>query len=155
MEAVKNNQTQYSYELYINAPVGKVWKGLVDGDLTKQYVYGTRLQSNLKKGSSYAYVGEGNFTAVDGQILEVEPEKRLAMTWRAHWGEAVSKDPASRVTYELSPAGPSTTKLRMVHDDFESENATYRESAAGWPVILSSLKTLLETGKPLQLKTGA
>ena len=77
------------------------------------------------------------------------------LPWRAHWGETVSKDPASRVTYEPSPAGPSTTKLRIVHDDFESEIATYRESVAGWPVILWSLKTLLETGQPLQLKTGA
>lgn len=151
---MKNNQPKYSYELYISAPVGKVWKGIVDGDLTKQYVYGTRLESNLKKGSSYAYVGDGNFKVVDGEILEVEPEKRLVMIWRAHWDEAVSKDPASRVTYELSPAGPSATRLRVVHDDFESENATYRGSAEGWPVILSSLKTLLETGKPLQMQSA-
>ena len=143
---MRNNPPEYSYELYISAPVGKVWKGITDGDLTKQYVHGTRLESNFKKGSSYADVGDGNFKSVDGEILEVDPEKRLVMTWRAHWDDSVSKDPASRVTYELSPAGPSATKLRVVHDGFQSENATYRGSAQGWPVILSSLKTLLERG---------
>lgn len=102
--------------------------------MTKHYVYGTRLQSNLKKGSSYVYVGDGNFTAVDGQILEVEPEKRLVMTGRAHWDDAVSKDPASRVTYELSPAGPNATKLRMVHDEIrERERDSSRNRSGGGP----------------------
>src|SRR5262249_48247745 len=138
----------YSYDIYISAPVGNVWKGLVDGEITKQYVYGTRFDGKLKKGASYALVGEGDFKVVDGEILEVEPEKRLVMTWKAHWDDSVAKDPASRVTYELSAAGP-WTKLHLVHDDFDQQTATYTGSVEGWPLMLSSLKSILETGKPL------
>jgi uncharacterized protein YndB with AHSA1/START domain len=143
---------QFSYDVYIGAPVGKVWNGLVDGEQTKHYVYGTRLDGKLKKGTPYAYVGDGDFRMVDGEIIEVEPEKRLVMTWKAHWDEAVAKDRASRVAYELTPAGPATTKLRLVHDDFDGATATYTGSVEGWPLILSSLKSLLETGKPLETK---
>jgi uncharacterized protein YndB with AHSA1/START domain len=71
------------------------------------------------------------------------------MTWQAHWDDSVGKDRASRVTYELSPAGASTTKLRVVHDDFDGQTATYTGSTAGWPLMLSSLKSLLETGRAL------
>jgi uncharacterized protein YndB with AHSA1/START domain len=147
-----NKKLEYTYDIYINAPVGKVWKGIVDGDMTRQYVYGTRLQSKLAKGAPYAYVGDGDFHVVDGEILDIDPEKRLVMTWSAHWDESVAKDRASRVAYELSAAGPSTTKLRVVHDDFDGPTATYTGSTEGWPLMLSSLKTLLETGKALPAK---
>jgi uncharacterized protein YndB with AHSA1/START domain len=140
---------EYSYDIYIAAPIGKVWNGIIDGEMTKHYVYGTRLQSRLTKGAPYAYIGDGDFKVVDGDILEVEPKKRLVMTWRAHWDDSVGKDRASRVSFELSPAGSSTTKLRVVHDDFEGPTATYAGSIAGWPLMLSSLKSLLETGKAL------
>ena len=145
---------EFTYDIYIGAPAAKVWKGIVDGDMTKHYVYGTRLESKLKKGAAYAYVGDGEFRVVDGEILEVEPEKRLTMTWRAHWDDSVAKDRASRVTYELSAAGPATTLLHLVHDDFDGPTATYSGSihAGGWPLMLSSLKSLLETGKPLVTK---
>lgn len=138
-----------TYDIYIGAPIGKVWKGIVDGDMTKHYVYGTRLESKLKKGAPYAYLGEGGFKVVDGEILEIEPEKRLVMTWRAHWDESVAKDRPSRVSYELNAAGPSTTRLHVLHDDFDGQTATYTGSVDGWPLMLSSLKSLLETGKPL------
>jgi uncharacterized protein YndB with AHSA1/START domain len=142
----------YSYEIYIGASASKVWQGLVDGELTREYVYGTRFQSKLRKGAPYAYVGDGDFKVVDGEILDVEPEKRLAMTWKAHWDEASGADRASRVRYELEASGPKTTRLKLVHDDFDGETATYKSSAESWPLLLSSLKTLLESGKPLPTK---
>jgi uncharacterized protein YndB with AHSA1/START domain len=145
-ETVKD--TAFTYEIYIGAPAAKVWKGLIDGDMTKQYVYGTRFKGQLKKGAPYAFLGDGDFKVVDGEILEVEPEKRLVMTWNAQWDEAVSKGRPSRVTYELSKAGLST-RLRLVHDTFETQTATYSGSVDGWPLMLSSLKSILETGKPL------
>jgi hypothetical protein len=71
------------------------------------------------------------------------------MTWRAHWDDSVAKDPASRVAYKLTPAGSTMTKLRVVHDEFEGPTATYAGSLESWPLLLSSLKSLLETGNPL------
>lgn len=149
---MSKEQLKYEYEIYIGAPIERVWQGLTDGDLTRQYVYGTRLQANLKKDAPYAFVGDGDFRVVDGQILEVKSNSRLAMTWRAHWDQSVSGDPESRVAYDLSSAGPGVTKLRVTHDQFDHETATYRGSIEGWPLMLSSLKTLLESGKALPVK---
>lgn len=143
---------EFTYEIYIGAPVAKVWKGIVDGEMTKHYLYGTRLESKLTKGAPYAYLGDGGFKVVDGEILEIEPEKRLVMSWKAHWDDSVEKDRPSRVSYELSGAGPSTTKLHILHDEFDSQTATYSGSVDGWPLMLSSLKSLIETGRPLETK---
>ncbi len=139
----------YAYSIYIGAPFAKVWKGIVDGGMMKHYVYGSRLESKLKKGTPYAYVGDGGFKVVDGEILNIETEKRLVISWNAHWDESVAKDRPSRVTFELCAAGPSTTKLHVVHDDFDGQTSTYSGSVEGWPLTVSSLKSLLETGKPL------
>ncbi len=141
---------RFAYELYIAAPAARVWKGLVDGEMTERYVYGTRLQSALKRGAPYAYVGEGGFEPVSGEILEVEPGRRLVMSWSARWDADVSKDRPSRVTYELEAVGPETTRLQLRHEGFEGATATYTSSVSAWPMLMSSLKTLLETGKPLQ-----
>jgi uncharacterized protein YndB with AHSA1/START domain len=138
-----------TYDIYIGVPIAKVWEGIVDGEMTKHYVYGTRFESKLMKGAPYAYVGDGGFKVVDGEILDIEPEKRLVMSWKAHWDDSVAKDRPSRVSYELCAAGPSTTKLYLIHDDFEGKTATYAGSIDGWPLMMSSLKSLLETGKPL------
>ena len=97
-------------------------------------------------------VGDGDFKVVDGEILDIEPEKRLVMSWKAHWDDSVAKDRPSRVRYELSAAGPATTRLHVVHDGFDGQTATYSGSVDGWPLMLSSLKSLLETGKPLATK---
>jgi len=150
MAVAKN--VEFTYDIYIGAPMDKVWKGIIDGEMTRHYVYGTRLETELKKGATYAYVGDGGFRVVDGEILEIEPEKRLVMSWKAHWDDAVAKDRPSRVSYELSSAGPSTSRLHFVHDSFDGETATYAGSVDGWPLMLSSLKSLLETGKPLTTK---
>ena len=142
------NGIGYEYEIVIGAAPAEVWRGLVDGDITRQYVYGTRFEGDLRPGAAYAYVGDGGFRVVDGAIVDVQDEKRLVMTWSAHWDGSVEHDRPSRVTFELAAAGPST-KLRLVHDDFDAETATFLGSADAWPLMLSSLKTVLETGRPL------
>lgn len=146
-----SNDLAITYDIFIGAPVDKVWTGIVDGEMTKHYVYGTRLKTTLKEGSHYAYLADGDFSVVDGEILEVEPEKRLLMTWKANWDESVAKDNASQVLFEISPRGASVTRLQVTHNGFEGKTATYTGSIDGWPFMLSSLKSLLETGKPLEL----
>lgn len=150
-----SNAPEFTYEIYIAASARDVWRGLVDAEMTEKYVYGTRLKSSLGRGSRFAYVGEGAFEAVTGEILEVEPEKRLVMRWQAHWDEQVATDRPSRVTYELSPAGPAMTRLRVHHDSFEGRTATYTSSIDGWPWMMSSLKSLLETGQALKTPAPA
>src|SRR5260370_3307149 len=130
------NNLEFTYDIYVGAPVAKVWKGIVDGEMTKHYVYGTCLESKLKKGAPYAYVGDGDFKVVDGEILEIEPEKRLVMSWKAHWDDSAANDRPSSVSYELSAVGPSTTKLHLVHDDFQAPTATYSGSVEPCPLMM-------------------
>lgn len=147
---MKNDKLILKYDIYIAAPVDKVWKALTDGSQTKQYFYGGRVTSSFKKGAAIAYLGDGEFNLLDGEVLEVTPEKRLVTTFQARWDDKVSKDKPSRVVWDLSPMGEAT-RITLVHDRFAGETSTYHQSADGWNVILSSLKTYLETGKPLNL----
>ncbi|HVZ49775.1 MAG TPA: SRPBCC family protein [Gemmatimonadaceae bacterium] len=148
--AGRNGRTVFTYELYIAASSKAVWRAIVDPDMTERYFSGMRFDGVVKKGAPYA-LRAGDEVATDGRIVEVVPAKRLRMTWRGRWNAAVEEDAPSRVTYEIEAAG-KVTRLRLVHDRFDGETATYRATSAGWPAVLSSLKTLLESGKPLALK---
>ena len=147
-----NGKPRYSYEIHICAPTDRVWKALYDGDLTEKYVYGTRFEGKLVKGSPYAFVGDKSFRVVDGKVLEVVPPKRLVLSWSAHWDAEVEKDRPSRVTYELEATDAKMTCLHLTHDEFDNETATYLETTTGWPRMLSSLKTLLESGASLPVR---
>jgi uncharacterized protein YndB with AHSA1/START domain len=150
---MERDHRQLAYELYIAAPAERVWKALTDGALTAQYFYGTRVESSFRRGASIAY-GAGGQTLVEGEVLGVEPNRQLVISQRATWDPGVAADPASKVSWQLTPMGEAT-RLSLVHDGFEGETETYKQSAAGWPVILSGLKTLLETGRPLVLPPPA
>ena len=147
--AGKNGKLRYDYEIFIGAPTAKVWRALADGEMTQHYAFGTRFEGKLAKGAPYAFLGPDSAKSVEGEILDVMPEKKLVLSWSAHWDAAVDRDPPSRVTYELEPTGSTTTRLRVTHDSFDGETATYTSSVNSWPLMLSSLKTLLESGKPL------
>jgi len=130
------------YDIYIAAPVNKVWQALTDGSVTKQYFYGCSVRSTCKKGAPISYLGDGEFNMLDGEVLEVKPEKRLVTTFQALWADNVGKDKPWRVVFwDLAPIGEAT-KITLVHDQFAGETAAYKQSADGWNVILSSPKDL-------------
>lgn len=142
----KNGGLSYAYELYIAAPVARVWDGLFERDIPLPFMFDTTLTGALRKNTPYSYVGEGQFSVVDGKVLEVVPQSKMVMTWSAHWGEAENSDRPSRVTYQFSAVDKDVTKIELVHDDFDGETATYAGSTAAWPRMLCSFKSLLETG---------
>ncbi len=127
----------------------KVWKALTSGELTQHYYYGSVVRSDLKVGSRIEYVvkdEEGNESiAVAGEVLELEPNKRLSHSFHFH----ENNDPLSRVTFDLEEVD-NMVKLTLTHDQFEGETETYKSVSQGWPFILSGLKTYLETGKTLK-----
>lgn len=142
------------YEIFIRASADRVWQGITDGNLTKQYYYDRELRSDLTVGGSFDYVDHDGNPSLQGEILEIDPPTRLVTTFAAVWDPETAGDRPSRITYELTPMGPMT-KLTMIHDDFDGETATYRQVAGGWSYILSGLKSLLETGEPLSATQGA
>ena len=140
------NKPAHIFEIFIRATPEQLWQALTDGDLTAQYYYGARVESDWAPGSPYAYRGGDGSTMIDGTVVESDPPRRLVTTFRA----AFAKDLTSTVTWEIAPAG-SVCKLTLTHGDLDFESPLGLSVRDGWARILSGLKTLLETGQPLAI----
>ena len=149
-----NCKPSHVYVVYIRATPERIWDALTQSEFTQQYFYGSTVESDWTPGSAYIREIDGE-TAIVGEVLVAERPSRLSLTFDARWDDEVAPDPPSRVTWEIEPAGDGLSKLTVVHDGFDSETNTYRQAAGGMPYILSGLKTLLETGEPLQVAEGA
>jgi uncharacterized protein YndB with AHSA1/START domain/DNA-binding transcriptional ArsR family regulator len=135
------------YQLFIKAPPERVWEAMTNPEFTTRFFGGPRVSSTLEVGSPFNYLnGEGGL-AVEGEVIESDPPRRLVHSWRSLWSPETSLDSASRVTWELAAQAGGVTKLTVVHDEFDGETATYRDTSGGWSWVLSNLKTLLETGE--------
>jgi uncharacterized protein YndB with AHSA1/START domain len=141
---------KHVYEVYIRATPERVWQGLTDPELTRRYFHGVRVDSTLRVGEPFIQWMEDGRKAVDGLVLECDPPRRLSVQWHFEYDPELADDPPSRVTFEVEPLG-ETTRLRVVHDGFETETGTYRRISQGWAPLLNSLKSLLETGEPLAI----
>ena len=136
------------YSVFIRTTPERVWEGITSSKFTTQYYYSSTVESDWKPGSPMAYRIDGE-PQILGEVVESDPPHKLVTTFAAKWDEEVAADEPTRLTWEIEPAGPGVTKLTVVHEGFDGETATYREISGGWPLILSGLKTLLETGRPL------
>jgi uncharacterized protein YndB with AHSA1/START domain len=134
---------------YIRTTPEKLWEALVNPDFTQRYFHATRVAVGAAAGEPFAHLYADGRTAVDGEVLEIEAGKRLSVSWHVLYDEEQSRERPSRVTYEIERVGENQCKLTVVHDRFEAETKTWRSVGEGWPWILDSLKSLLETGQPL------
>ncbi|UCH09115.1 MAG: SRPBCC domain-containing protein [Fidelibacterota bacterium] len=141
------------YALYLKTTTQRLWEALTQPEETRQYFFGTEVISEFKNGSLIEYYstkeGGGKQLAASGQILDIVPLKRLEMTFAFPY----YNDQPSRVAFEIEDLG-EVVKLTLIHD-FEEESQTYQDALEGWPVILSGLKTVLETGQPLEMPVTA
>jgi uncharacterized protein YndB with AHSA1/START domain len=133
------------YELYIRATPEELWQAITDPEIRRHYQFGAGAYSDWAPGSRVE-LRAGDRRLGDGDVLEVEPPRRLVHTMVAQWSEAVASDGASRVTWTIEPVGDSC-HLVVVHDYLHEDS--HPEVYGGWPMILSGLKTWLETGRPL------
>jgi len=135
------------FEIYIKTTPELLWEAITDPELRRVYTFGLRVESDWTPGSRY----EGRSPAAPapilaGENLEVHPPRRLVQSYNALWSDDVKAEGTSRVTWEIEPIGDSC-RLTVTHDQLrEGANA---ELYGGWPMILSGLKTLLETGESL------
>jgi uncharacterized protein YndB with AHSA1/START domain/DNA-binding transcriptional ArsR family regulator len=148
MEGGSMSGPKHVYEVYIRTTPAQLWKAITDPGFTKRYFYETAVETDWKAGSPYVYRSGDGAKSLEGKIVEIEPMRRIVMTFTAVHDAEQAKERPSRVTWEIEPHG-ATCKLTLVHDDFDGETATYRSVGSGWNLILSGLKTLLETGEPL------
>jgi uncharacterized protein YndB with AHSA1/START domain len=133
------------FEIYIKTTPERLWKAITDTEMRRKYTFGAVITSDWTKGSRYQGTG-GGAPILEGENLEVDPPRRLVQSFRALWGEDVKSEGTSRVTWEIQPVGDSCL-LKVTHDQLHeyANNQLY----GGWPMILSGLKTLLETGEML------
>ena len=138
--------TMTVFELYIKTTPERLWEAITDGELRRKYSFGVGTESEWTEGSEYKSSVPGVVEIASGENVEVEPPRRLVQTFQALWSEDVEKEGTSRVTWEIEPVGTSC-RLQVIHDQLG--DAANNELWGGWPMILSGLKTLLETGEQL------
>src|SRR3954469_4194640 len=135
------------FEIYIKTTPERLWEAITDPAMRAKYSFGVAVESDWTPGSHYASVPPGaGITIAEGENLEVEPPRRLVQSFNATWADEVQAEPTSRVTWEIEPVEDSC-RLTVTHDQLRegANNQLY----GGWPMILSGLKTLLETGENL------
>lgn len=138
------------YEVYIRTTPQKLWDAITKSEYTRQYFFGGDVQSDFAKGSPYKYTFADGDPMHGGEIVEVDPPHKLVTTFVSQYGDDAQKDEPSRVTWQISQFG-ETCKLTLTHEHYSGQTATVEGTARGWQMVLSALKTLLETGKPLEL----
>lgn len=137
------------YQILIKAPPEAIWQAITTPEFTRQYFYGAAIAVTPTH-----YLSHGPTGAVwgDGSVLEFDPPRRLVHEWRSLYDPEMAQEPASRVMWEIivEDALPGICRLVVTHDRLEESPKTARSvSGRGWMTVLSGLKTLLETGRPM------
>ena len=150
-KGIEEGTMERVFEIYIKTTAERLWEAITNPDMRQKYTFGVRVSSDWKKGSPYegsagSETISPSMKILEGENLEVVPPRRLVQSFRALWSDDVKREGTSRVTWEIEPVGDSC-KLTVTHDQLrEGANS---ELYGGWPMILSGLKTLLETGQLL------
>jgi uncharacterized protein YndB with AHSA1/START domain len=140
--------SRFVYVTYICTTPEKLWQALIDPAFTRRYWCETCQESAWRVGAPWHVRIPDGRVADSGQIVEIEPRQRLVLTWRNELKPELRAEGYSRLTYELEKPGESV-KLTVIHEIDKPESKFIEAVSAGWPMILSSLKSLLETGEPL------
>ena len=139
---------QFLYVTYIRTTPEKLWKALIEPEFTRQFWANTVQESEWKPGASWRIKAPGDLITDSGEVVEIEPPRRLVLKWRNEFRPELKAEGYSRLTYQLEPDGKSV-KLTVIHE-IEKEGSQFIQAVSnGWPHILASLKSLLETSKPL------
>jgi uncharacterized protein YndB with AHSA1/START domain len=135
------------FEIYIKTTPERLWEAITDPDMRRQYNFGVGVSSDWTPGSGYqALHPQAPAALCEGENLDVDPPRRLVQSFNALWSEDVKQEGTSRVTWEIEPVEDSC-RLTVTHDQLRED--ANEELYGGWPMILSGLKTLLETGETL------
>jgi len=139
--------TSAVYEVFIKTTPERLWEAITDPELRAKYTFGVTTESKWTNGSEYKSSVPGVVDIAAGENVEVDPPRRLVQTMTALWSEEAKAEGKSRVTWEIETVGEDSCRLTVTHDQLKpGANA---ELYGGWMMILSGLKTLLETGELL------
>lgn len=140
------------YVTYIAATPEAVWQALTDPAFTRQYFVGFSVEVEPKAGGTFKMLYPDGRTHIGGQVVEWSPPRRFACTWVVEGMADFAELPACIVTYEIEPAGEAVRLTMTEAHSWDVPEAILAGGRGGWPAILSSLKSVLETGKPLAIQ---
>jgi uncharacterized protein YndB with AHSA1/START domain len=138
------------YHTFIRTTPEKLWKALTDGAISQQYYYGTRVESTWEPGATYRYLQPDGTPMIEGKVLEYRPFERLAKTFNPLWVDEADRGEPTTVTFEIEPMG-DVCKLTLTHEGLTPGMPLTEGLQRGWAQIMSSMKTLLETGEALPM----
>ena len=149
---VKKFSPAIVYTIYIASTPEKVWQALTSAEFSRQYFSGLAVELEQRRGGAFAVRQPDASLHISGEVIECDPPHRLSVTWNVNWPALVEKLGPTLVTYEIEQAGEAVRlTLIQAHDRPISEDIL-SGGRAGWPAILSSMKSLLETGTALAIK---
>jgi uncharacterized protein YndB with AHSA1/START domain/DNA-binding transcriptional ArsR family regulator len=135
------------FEIYIRTTPERLWQAITDAEVRARYQFGARVRSDWTSGSTYQVLHDGAPHAlIEGENLDVDPPHRLVQSYQAAWDDDIATEGTSRVTWEIEAVGDSC-RLTVTHDQLREDADPHLYG--GWPMILSGLKTWLETGQEL------
>lgn len=140
------------YTIYIAASPEKVWEALTSAEFSRKYFFGNAVEVDLRVGGAYTVRTPDGALHISGEVAECVPYRKLTFTFNVNWPDLIEKLGPTLVSYDIEPAGEAVrltmteSHVRTLDDDILSGGRQ------GWPAILSSLKSLLETGQPLVVK---
>ncbi|HZO48944.1 MAG TPA: SRPBCC family protein [Gaiellaceae bacterium] len=140
-------QTTQVYQVFIKATAEQIWDAITKPEFTSRYFYGARIENTPE---AHRSLGPDGSVWGDSPTFEYDPPRRLVHGWRSLYSPELAEEEPSRVTWEIEPQDGGFCKLTVIHDQLEGAPKTAESvSGAGWMMVLSGLKTLLETGEPL------
>jgi uncharacterized protein YndB with AHSA1/START domain len=142
-------ESQFVYVTFIRTTVEKLWRALIEPEFTRQFWFDTIQESEWKPGASWRILKPDGNPSDSGEVIEIEPPRKLVLKWRNEMFPEMTAEGYSRLTYELEQKG-EIVKLTLTHTMEKAESKYIKAVAGGWPIILASLKTLLETGESLK-----
>jgi uncharacterized protein YndB with AHSA1/START domain len=142
-------ESEFVYVTYIRTTPEKLWRALTEPEFTRKFWVETVQECEWKVGSTWKLKVPDGRTADAGEVLEIDPPRKLVLSWQNHLFPEVTAEGFSRLTYTLEPMGTSV-KLTVTHSMEKKDSELVKKVSNGWPHILASLKSLLETGQQLE-----
>ena len=141
-------RSTFVYVTYIRTTPDNLWSALTDPQFIQQYWFGMTTDCAWKKGSPWKMALPDGRPSDTGEILEIDPPRRMVIKWQNEGRPELKAEGPSRCTIELEPAG-NAVKLTIAHEIDRPEAKFISAVSGGWPKVISNLKSLLETGEPI------